>query len=131
QTVSVPDVSGLSIDAAISKLENLGFSANDAGQQDSDKTAGQVSGTDPAAGSSATKNSDIDVYTSNGKLKPLSDVSGQAPASAATALKGQGWNVAVQTSTDASCKPNTVVSQSPGAGSYNQTTTNVTLVACP
>ncbi|RFA15176.1 hypothetical protein B7R21_03850 [Subtercola boreus] len=131
QTVTVPDVSGLSIDAAISKLENAGFSASDAGQQDSDKTAGQVSGTDPAAGSSAPKNSDIDVFTSNGKQKPLSDVSGQAPAAAANALKGQGWNVTVQASTDASCKPNTVVSQSPGAGSYNQSTTNVTLVACP
>ncbi|WP_158507155.1 transglycosylase domain-containing protein [Subtercola sp. Z020] len=130
QSVKVPDVTGLSIDAAISKLENAGFEANDAGEQDSNRTAGQVSSTDPAAGTSATKGADIDVFTSNGKLKSLPDVTGKIPIDSVNTLKGQGWNVTQQVSPDAGCKKNSVVSQTPETGDYNQSTTPVTLVIC-
>ncbi|WP_172582681.1 transglycosylase domain-containing protein [Subtercola boreus] len=128
QSVTVPDVSGLTISQAFNKLENAGFTANDAGDEDSSKPAGQVSSTNPAGGSSATKGSEVDVFTSNGKLIKLPDVTGRSPGSALSLLNG--WNVTTTLSTDAGCKNNTVLSQDPATGDYNQSTTSVALVVC-
>lgn len=127
-SVTVPDVSGLSVDAADSKLTNAGFATADGGQVDSDKPAGQIARTDPPAGSSITKGSNVTMYTSNGKLSNLPDVTGQSIASATAALNG--WTVTTTNSADPSCKPETVVSQNPGAGLVNKSSTTVALVVC-
>ncbi|MEA9985921.1 transglycosylase domain-containing protein [Subtercola sp. RTI3] len=128
-TATVPDVSGGTIDQAQSKLTSAGFGFSDGGQVDSDKPAGQVANTNPSAGSSVAKGSSVTAYTSNGKLTPLGDTTGQSTAAAAAALAG--WNVTTTVSPDPKCTSDTIVSQNPGAGSYNKSTTPVAVVVCP
>jgi membrane peptidoglycan carboxypeptidase len=128
-SITIPDVSGLSMDAAQTKLDNAGFNPSDGGAVDSDKPAGQVARTDPPGGSSITKGSNVTVYTSNGKLVALPDTTGQSTGSAASALKG--FTIITSLSSDPACKSDTIVSQSPGAGLVNPSTTPVTLVVCP
>ncbi|GAA0999057.1 transglycosylase domain-containing protein [Subtercola frigoramans] len=128
-SVTVPDVSGLSVDAADTRLTNAGFVTSDGGQVDSDKPAGQIARTDPPAGTSITKGSNVTMYTSNGKLSSLPDTTGQSIGAATSALNG--WNVTSTASTDPKCTPDTVVSQTPGAGLVNKSSTTVTLVVCP
>ena len=65
--VDVPQVAGLSLDAAKQAIEAAGFVFEDGGQQDSNLPAGTVSGTDPSG--QAGRGSTIRVFTSNGTAR--------------------------------------------------------------
>ncbi|UOE44346.1 transglycosylase domain-containing protein [Agromyces larvae] len=103
--VDVPQVAGLTFDAAKQALEAAGFVVEDGGQQDSNLPAGQVTGTDPAgqAGRGAT----IRVFTSNGQGTTVPDLTGLTEQAAKAALdqaglkmKGNGGGNQVVTSQD-------------------------------
>lgn len=109
--VDVPQVAGLSLDAARQALEAAGFVFEDGGQQDSNLPAGTVAGTDPSgqAGRGAT----IRVFTSNGQGTTVPDLTGMNALEAKAALdaaslrmKGGGGN-----------PTGTVTSQSPAPNS--------------
>jgi membrane peptidoglycan carboxypeptidase len=82
----IPDVRGKSPDDARRVLESAGFVVTDAGQQDSELPAGQVSGTDPSG--SAPRGSMISLYTSNGSLVLMPNVVGLSAQAAHAALAG-------------------------------------------
>ncbi len=72
----VPNVVGLTPEAAKALLESLGFAFADGGQIDSDAEAGKVIRTDPAAGTQSAKGATVTVFTSKANLKPFPDVVG-------------------------------------------------------
>lgn len=86
--VDVPQVAGLSLDAAKQAIEAAGFVFEDGGQQDSSLPAGQVSGTDPAG--QAGKGSTIRVFTSNGQGATVPDLTGMNALQAKAALDAAG-----------------------------------------
>ena len=67
----IPDVRGKTLDEARSMIENAGFGTADAGPQDSELPAGQVSATNPSG--SAPRGSVVGVHTSNGSLVLMPD----------------------------------------------------------
>ena len=80
--VDVPQVAGLSLDAARQAIEAAGFVFEDGGQQDSDLPAGTVSGTDPSG--QAGRGTTIRVFTSNGNGTTVPDLIGM------NAARGEG-----------------------------------------
>jgi membrane peptidoglycan carboxypeptidase len=68
ETSGVPDVAGMDLAQAKSQIRSAGFSWHvESAQVPSQYPAGKVAKTDPAGGSSATVNSDISIYLSNGQ----------------------------------------------------------------
>jgi membrane peptidoglycan carboxypeptidase len=86
--VDIPQVAGLSFDAAKKALEDAGFQAEDGGQQDSNQPAGTVSGTDPSG--QAGRGSMIRVFTSNGQGTTVPDLTGMTAQQAKAALDQAG-----------------------------------------
>jgi membrane peptidoglycan carboxypeptidase len=91
----VPDVRGLTADAARQLLESLGFQFADGGQIDSDAEAGRVANQDPGAGATSARGATVTVFTSRGNMVPFPDVVGNGQtnsySAAQTALQGQGY----------------------------------------
>ena len=98
--VSVPDVRGLSMGDAKSKIESAGFGFADGGITDSELPAGMVARTDPAGGGSASIGSIITAYSSNGSQVLLPNVVGQTLDQAKGSLSGFGVQVLEDTVTD-------------------------------
>jgi serine/threonine-protein kinase len=126
-TASVPSVVGLSLQEAISRLNNAGFHANPA-YQDSTAPANQVISQSPAPGTSATKGSSVTVNVSNGPPQvTVPDVVGYTSQQAVQALEAAGFQVVQQpVSTDAS-QENIVQSQNPAGGSQAAKGSTVTI----
>lgn len=72
----VPNVVGLTPEAAKALLESLGFIFADGGQIDSDAEAGKVIRTDPEPGTQSAKGATVTIFTSKANLKPFPDVVG-------------------------------------------------------
>lgn len=112
-TRAVPNVSGLSVEAATSQLEEAGFSVSVVdGEVPSSVGAGLVARTDPGGGARANYGSTISLYISSGQGAEIPDVMGDVPADAQAELEEAGFAVVV----DGSCQPPEarVNSQSPG-----------------
>ncbi|WP_308796871.1 transglycosylase domain-containing protein [Agromyces silvae] len=110
--VDIPQVTGLSFDAAKQALEEAGFQVEDGGQQDSSQPAGTVSGTDPSG--QAGRGALIRVFTSNGQGTTVPDLTGMTQQQANAALgqaglrlQGNGQGNQVVTAQDPA--PNTPV----------------------
>ena len=86
--VDVPQVAGLSLDAARQAIEAAGFVFEDGGQQDSSMPAGTVSGTDPSG--QAGRGTTIRVFTSNGNGTTVPDLTGMNLLEAKAALDAAG-----------------------------------------
>lgn len=109
----VPDVRGKSLEEARAILERAGFGTADAGQQESELPAGQVSGTNPTG--TAPRGSVIEVYTSNGAVALVPNVVGMSSAQAHGALAGFAVRVNTVEVTDPG-QNDKVVASNPGAG---------------
>jgi beta-lactam-binding protein with PASTA domain len=99
--VSVPDVTGQTLDGARAMLDQAGFGFADGGTTKSARPAGQVVSSDPAAGDSAAKGTTVTVYTSDGSgvttPKPdagatIPDVVGQSVGDATSAMQDAGFS---------------------------------------
>ncbi|KZX20146.1 membrane peptidoglycan carboxypeptidase [Rathayibacter tanaceti] len=84
--IVVPDVSGRSIDDATETLDDLGFDVDEGATVDSAAPAGTVAGTDPGAGTTVARYSDITLLISNGSQAPAP----QAPAPETTGTAEPG-----------------------------------------
>jgi membrane peptidoglycan carboxypeptidase len=137
--VTVPKITGMTVDRAQAALEAAGFKFEDGGTQPSSAPRGQVIGSDPAGGSSASRGATVTVYTSDGSVedKPeptpsdtteVPDVVGQKAPAATSALNDAGYSkikYALDTKADAdSC---TVTSTNPAGGTEAPTDTTVTV----
>jgi membrane peptidoglycan carboxypeptidase len=125
--VDVPQVAGLSLDAAKQAIEAAGFVFEAGGEQDSDLPAGTVSGTDPSG--QAGRGTTIRVFVSNGKVQGVPDVVGLAQNDAEAALRQAGFKVKrVEDDVDDSAQDGIVISQSPGAGEPVKSGAEITIV---
>ncbi len=87
--ITVPDVKGLTPEAAKQLLEALGFSYLDGGPVDSEVPAGKVAGTDPPAGTLSGTATIVKVFTSKGNKIAFPDVVGDGKSfDLATATSG-------------------------------------------
>jgi eukaryotic-like serine/threonine-protein kinase len=127
-TATVPSVVGLSLQEAISKLNQEGFNAN---PQYVDSTApqNQVISQSPASGTSATKGTSVTVRVSNGPPQvTVPDVVGYTSQQAVSTLEQAGFQVSQQyTTTDAS-QQNIVQRQNPPGNSQALKGSTVTIV---
>ena len=113
--IDIPQVAGLTLDAAKQAIEAAGFVFEDGGQQDSHLPAGTVTGSDPAG--QAGRGSTIRVFTSNGSMVGVPDVVGQQADAAEGALKAAGFRVDRQSQDTADpTQDGVVISQNPPGG---------------
>lgn len=127
--VTVPDVTGLSVDAAQKVLTNSGFTSTVGSTAASVVGKGLVASTEPSAGSTTTKGSSIVIHASDGSQLTVPNVVGLAKDVAIAQLQSAGFtNIFTQNSvvTDAT-KVGFVVSQSLAQGSTQAADTQLTL----
>lgn len=120
--VDIPQVVGLSFDAAKQALEAAGFVVEDGGQQDSNLPAGQVSGTDPSG--QAGRGTTIRVFTSNGNGTTVPDLTGMTEQQARSALDSAGLKMKSSGNIDPTA---VVASQDPAPNTAVKRGTTVTV----
>jgi serine/threonine-protein kinase len=129
--VPVPDLKGKSPAEAQQQLSRLGFNTTTANEPSGDIAQGMVTRTQPTAGERAQPGPGSDpvtIYVSTGTLVP--GVVGKSPGEATQILQDAGFRVNI-TQLDASGgqPSNTVLSQSPPAGTNVGKGSLITLVA--
>ena len=129
EQVTVPDVSGDTLDQARSELTATGFFNFAPLQETSSKIPkGQVTRTDPAKGSTVAKNTVIKIYVSTGPTTvSVPQEVGKTEAAATSHLVSQGF--VVQTIEQASTPGNAgkVIDQNPSAGTAVEPKSTVVL----
>lgn len=117
---AVPDVTGLSYEEAAAAIAAVGFEVVDGGEEDSSVAAGQVSSTNPAAGSETSVGSPITLYRSNGNMVKIpeisEDVTGNQFRSALQSLGFSEVSVRCQTGSSGNTGAQKVLSTEPAAG---------------
>jgi serine/threonine-protein kinase len=109
-SLSVPSVTGLTVDAATAQLKQLGLKVGTTTPEDSATVpVGVVVETSPAAGTSVNSGTSIDIKTSTGKVN-IPSLSGQTGASAGATLTSLHINFSVVP--NAGCTGGTVSGQS-------------------
>ncbi len=127
-STTVPPVVALSEKAAVAELHASGLVVSRVlTEASSTVKKGEATRTEPAAGDTLPAGQGVVLYLSTG-VAPVSlpDVSGESLASAQTAL-GQ-FDVAITRQPSSSVAPNTVISQTPAAGTAALPGSTVTLV---
>jgi serine/threonine-protein kinase len=89
-TVTVPNVVGLSEDRARSTLEQAGFTSVNSRQTDSLESEGTVVAVDPAEGKQAARNTPITLQVSTGTIK-VPEVTGKSESEARSLLTQAGF----------------------------------------
>lgn len=115
----VPDVSGQSLASAQTELQAKGFRIGGPEEESSDSfSEGQVTRTDPAGGVTADRNSVVTIFVSTGVERvEVPDVTNQSESTASATLRGDGFEVAVETQTvDPGDPTGRVLSQDPSGG---------------
>ncbi|AMM21781.1 hypothetical protein AX769_18535 [Frondihabitans sp. PAMC 28766] len=129
--VTVPSLTGLTSDQAESALINAGLGYSIAGTQASALPQGQVTASDPVAGTSVAKGQRITFYTSDGSLATtVPTVTGQPLKTAISAFQNAGFDTSkvtvTYTKTDDSQKCD-VQSSNPAGGSSAAKTAAIAL----
>lgn len=130
-SVAVPDVTGLSQDAARKQIEDAGLTVGNVTEEDSpDQPADRALRTDPAAGQSVADGSAVNLFIASGNVD-LPDLRGQAQADAVATLNGLklGSNIREEETTDA--PPGTVIDQDRSGIVQQQTVVVLTVAKAP
>lgn len=123
---TVPDLAGLDLDTALSRLEAAGLSANVV-QQDASAPSGEVVDQSPSAGTKVKKGSQVTVFVSSGVVV-IPDVVGDDRSTAVRKLKKLGFVVVVRLDTTSPPEDfGLVLDQYPSADSRAQRGETVTL----
>ncbi|ULT58542.1 Stk1 family PASTA domain-containing Ser/Thr kinase [Neobacillus drentensis] len=111
--VKVPDLSGMTLDDAISKLKLEGLTVgNQIEMTDEEVIEGNVIKTDPENGSTVKENSKVTIYVSTGKEKyELSDYVGRQYDDVIRLLEDQGFKDIKKIETNDDSVPGTIISQ--------------------
>jgi serine/threonine-protein kinase len=127
---TVPSVAGLTFNQAKRKIIKAGLKVGRRQNRSSDTyPAGQVIGTDPAAGQTPPVGTPITVIVSTGlPAVTVPDVTGESEGDAKAALERVGFNVTTSTETSSSVPAGAVISQSPSGGTQAQSGSTVSLV---
>jgi len=119
RTREIPDVGGETADLATKNLNTLGFPTVLTATVDSAEPAGQVLGTEPAAGAAVPLDSPITLKVSKGNQFIVPNVVGQFWVDAEPNLRALGWTGVLVKGPDvpnSSQRTNAVVTQSPQPG---------------
>ena len=128
--VAVPNVEGLSENAAQTKLQNEGFSVSVQQDTTSTQPAGQVVNQNPSGGTTVAPGSKVTIYVSGAANVP--NVVGLSQASAQTSLQTAGFKVnAVTSAGPAGTTPGNVWQQNPAANATEAPGTSVTILVQP
>ncbi len=116
--IKVPDVSGMNVDDAVSKLKLEGLSVSEKIEiNDEEFKKGQVIKTDPKAGTSLKENSKVALYISLGKEKyELSDYTGRLYDDVVSLLDDLNFKDIKKTEVFDERDPGTIISQMPENG---------------
>ncbi|MGH9062247.1 MAG: PASTA domain-containing protein, partial [Acidimicrobiales bacterium] len=116
--VTIPSVVGTNAASAGNKLGQLGLNVVTATEPSTTIRSGDVTRTNPPAGSSVAAGSDVTIYVSTGKPQAsVPNVVGQSQASASAVLRGAGFNASFTTQAVSSpSQDGVVLSQNPAAG---------------
>jgi serine/threonine-protein kinase len=125
----IPDVTGRTQAAAESLLKTSGFIPEAIPTPSDTIPTGQVISQSPAANTTATKNSVVQINVSSGVAQvAVPDVSGMTATAASNTLGQAGFKVSTTTQASATVPANSVISTTPGAGTQAPKGSNVTLV---
>ncbi|HEX5018777.1 MAG TPA: Stk1 family PASTA domain-containing Ser/Thr kinase [Actinomycetes bacterium] len=130
EQVEVPEVEGLTEDAAIDAIESAGL--NYAGSNDvpSDQPAGIVVGSDPDQGRTVDAGTDVTLDVSNGEVQ-IPNVVGDSQEEATTKLETAGFNVEPVFEETDSAAAGTVIDQSQTGFARLGTTIVITVAEAP
>ncbi|MGV0635583.1 Stk1 family PASTA domain-containing Ser/Thr kinase [Mycolicibacillus trivialis] len=126
----VPDVGGQTVESARQNLEVYGFTKVTEVNVDSPRPAGEVVGTNPAAGANTPLDTVIELQVSRGNQFIMPDVSGMFWTDAEPQLRALGWTGMLVKGADVDAggdSHNRVVYQSPAAGKGVNRDANITL----
>jgi eukaryotic-like serine/threonine-protein kinase len=123
----VPNIVGLSLDAASQRLETAGLTLGAQDEVNSDKNAGTVLEASPAEGTSVDAGSAVDVKVSNGRVA-VPNVVSKTESQANSILVEAGFQVAItRTKTTDSLIVGRVISQSPEEGATVKAGATITI----
>jgi serine/threonine-protein kinase len=129
--IAIPDLKGKSPADAQQQLSRLGFNTTTANEPSADIAQGMVTRTQPTAGERAQPgpgSDPVSIYVSTGTLVP--GVVGKSPDEATQILQAAGFRVNITQQDATGGQPsNTVLSQSPPAGTNVGKGSLITLVA--
>jgi serine/threonine-protein kinase len=131
--LQVPSIVGLAQAVAEDAIEKTGLEVGDVQQQESQSARGAVLSTSPAAGTLVAPSTRIDLVVSSGPpAVNAPDVVGQSYASARAMLEQVGIQVGnVITDSLSTAAPQTVIAQTPAAGSRIAPGSKVSLTISP
>jgi serine/threonine-protein kinase len=127
--VTVPDVVGLTQEAARAQIEEVGLTVGSVEQQnDASQPQGRALGTDPAAQQQISPDQPVTLFISSGNVE-LPDLRGQAQTDAVNTLNSLNLvsNIVQEETSEAA--PGTVIAQDRAAGIVQQRSTVVLTVA--
>ncbi|HEU4566184.1 MAG TPA: PASTA domain-containing protein [Gemmatimonadaceae bacterium] len=124
----VPQVSGMTVTQAQAALESVGFEVGNVTRRDSEEPRGQVIAVEPREGTRVPVPATVTLVVSGGPTTiAVPDVTGQSGSEAQSLLQQVGFRVRMEVDSFSSMPPNTVVSQTPAAGSHAPVGTTVTI----
>ena len=131
--IQVPNVSGMTVEAATAELKKAGLVVGDTSKGNSPTFAqGTVISTNPASGATSKSGATISLVVSSGQVT-IPDLTGKKIEEAAAILSASDILITPSIVADPSCKPGAggvvVISQSVGPGDV-PTGTPITLVYC-
>jgi serine/threonine-protein kinase len=131
--IQVPSVVGLAQAVAEDAIDKAGLEVGDVKEQESPSARGAVLSTDPAVGTLVAPSTRVDLVVSSGPpAVNAPDVVGQPYASARAMLEQVGLQVGdVTTDSLSTATPQTVISQTPAAGSRVAPGTKISLSIAP
>ncbi|MDO4803467.1 MAG: Stk1 family PASTA domain-containing Ser/Thr kinase [Lachnospiraceae bacterium] len=128
--VTVPQIVGLTEEAAQAKANEAGLGIKKAGEEGSEQyPAGQITRQEPAANETVDRNSTITFYVSKGSVKTtIPDVSNMSLADAQAALAAAGFtNITVENVASSDVATGNVISVNPAAGQEADPDTQITI----
>jgi serine/threonine-protein kinase len=125
-TVAIPNVVGLSEDAARSTLEDAGFGSVSSREVESLEGEGSVVAVDPAEGTPVPPSQTITLSVSSGTIT-MPEVTGQQVDAATQALSGQGLTNVTTEEVESDQPAGTVLGSNPAAGNQVGAGTRITL----
>lgn len=131
ENMDMPDLTGLSKDDAVAKIEKMGLKVGLVSEKNSDESAGTVIETDPKSGSKVTKGDTVDLTISKGPKETkvgVPDVTGDSESKAESELKAAGFSIGSVTKQASKQAAGTVISQTPSGGSSVTSGSSVSLV---
>ncbi|CQD03225.1 MULTISPECIES: Stk1 family PASTA domain-containing Ser/Thr kinase [Mycolicibacterium] len=130
ENTAVPDCGGQSVDVCKQILTASGFASTVVIEVDNTAPAGQVVGTEPAAGASVPKDTPVQIHVSKGNQFVMPNLVGQFWDDVYPRLTALGWTGVLDKGPDvrdSGQRTNAVVTQSPPAGTGVNRDARITL----